>query len=71
MTNNHDADSRRSRYRWRYGPLRLALPWIAIVVGAILVVTHRDPVVLALGIGLIVVGIIAFFVYRFMAKRGI
>lgn len=62
---------RPSRYGWRYGPLRLVMPWVAIVVGVVLAATNRDPLLPIVGIGLIVLGIIAFFVYRFMAKRGV
>ncbi|MCJ1714463.1 hypothetical protein ACLBWP_16560 [Microbacterium sp. M1A1_1b] len=62
---------RPSRYQWRYGPLRLVMPWVAIVVGALLAIMNSDPVLRIGGIGLIVFGIILFFVYRFMAKRGV
>lgn len=67
------------RYKWRYGPLRLLLPWISIAVGGFWLVravldpkaTEDSPVFLILGISLIVLGIVAFLVYRWMAKRGI
>jgi hypothetical protein len=69
------------RHRRRYGPVRLVLPWIAIVVGAIMAVTRIDgldkrgedntAVLFLAGLGLVVLGVIAFFVYRWMAKRGI
>ncbi|MDN4650007.1 hypothetical protein [Curtobacterium sp. PsM8] len=51
--------------------MRLVMPWAAVVVGALLAVMHRTPVLLWAGIGLIALGVAFFFVYRFMAKRGI
>lgn len=62
---------RPSRYQWRYGPVRLVMPWAAVVVGVLLAVMHRTPMLLWAGIGLIALGVAFFFVYRFMAKRGI
>jgi hypothetical protein len=68
-------------YKWRYGPLRLTAPWIAIAAGLIAIVksvgglggVQKDATTVFLfgGIGLIVLGIASFFVYRWMAKRGI
>lgn len=62
---------RPSRYQWRYGPVRLVLPWAAVVVGILLAIMHRTPALLWAGIGLIILGVVFFFIYRFMAKRGI
>jgi hypothetical protein len=62
----------------RYGPLRLIAPWVAIGVGLLMVVKGfldlgrtGEPLFLYLGSSLVGLGIIAFFVYRWMAKRGI
>lgn len=76
MTNSSDDQEPRdgqrpSRYQWRYGPVRLILPLAAVVVGILLAIMHRTPELLWVGIGLIVLGVIFFFIYRFMAKRGI
>ncbi|MCP1502825.1 putative membrane protein [Curtobacterium herbarum] len=51
--------------------MRLVMPWAAVVVGVLLAVMHRTPVLLWAGIGLIALGAVFFLVYRFMAKRGI
>ncbi len=65
------------RYKWKYGPLRLAMPWIAVAAGLFLgirgLVTGADgnPLLTVVGFGLVALGVIAFFVYRAMAKRGI
>ncbi|GAB2464454.1 hypothetical protein HD599_000022 [Conyzicola lurida] len=69
-----------SRYKWRYGPLRLAMPWLAVAVGIGMAVKgglalapsgSGDPAFLYMGLGLVVLGIVAFFVYRWMARRGL
>ncbi|PJJ70727.1 hypothetical protein CLV46_0252 [Diaminobutyricimonas aerilata] len=73
-----DRDQPARRYKWRYGPLRLVLPWISIALGTfwtVRAVVDPDsdagsPLFVFLGIGLIALGIVAFFVYRWMAKRG-
>jgi hypothetical protein len=64
-------------YKWRYGPLRLVMPWLAIgggvvmtIRGALGLTENADLFFLILGVSLIVLGIAAFFVYRWMAKRG-
>jgi hypothetical protein len=73
-----ERDSRTSEPRkckWRFGPLRLALPWISVAAGIVMVIKgasgSSDPSFMALGFGLILLGVIAFFVYRAMAKRGL
>lgn len=80
MTDEKPEDAHRPprRYRWRYGPLRLVLPWVTIGVGILMAVRgltgsgpSQAPLDGPLGIGLIVLGIAAFFLYRWMAKRGI
>lgn len=64
--------------KWKYGPLRLAMPWIAVIVGLIVGVrgliddnSTGSPLFIAVGFGLAVLGVIFFFVYRWMAKRGV
>jgi hypothetical protein len=56
------------------------MPWLAIAVGIGMAVKglinmnmdrRGDAGFLFMGLGLIVLGMIAFFVYRWMAKRGI
>lgn len=61
------------KYKWRYGPLRLAMPWIALVVGAGMIIQgiNGNPLFVTLGIIAIAFGVIAFFVYRWMARKGI
>jgi len=68
------------RNRGRGGPLRGVLPYLAIAVGIFFAVTHLEGIVdgtgddLALfigGVGLAVLGVGAFFLYRWMAKRGV
>jgi len=69
------------RYKWRYGPIRLAMPWISVAVGILSVVrnsggigrggSHDTTFSFVFGLALIAAGIIFFFVYRWMAKRGI
>lgn len=65
------------RYKWRYGPLRLVMPWLAGIGGLLGVVkgvndlqTKGDPLFIYVGAGLIVLAVIFFFVYRWQAKRG-
>ncbi|MBT2486076.1 MULTISPECIES: hypothetical protein [unclassified Microbacterium] len=66
------------RYRWRYGPLRLIAPWIAAAVGVFLLVrgivdlqTRGEPLFIFVGAGLTALAIVFFFVYKWMAKRGV
>ncbi|TDX79097.1 hypothetical protein EDF35_2329 [Rathayibacter sp. PhB151] len=63
------------RYRWRYGPVRLVMPWLAIALGTFQTIRaatgEAGAVFLYLGPALIALGIVAFFVFRWMAKRGI
>lgn len=66
------------RYRSKYGPLRLVLPWVAVAVGLLVAVTHVGGIADGSGMGLFVggiavavLGVAAFFVYRWMARRGI
>ena len=77
--NSPNNDSQPRKYKWRYGPLRLTLPWLSIAVGIAMVVKGAiglgadgsgDPLFLILGSSLVVLGIVAFFVYRWMARRG-
>lgn len=74
-----DSTPRRFR-RMRYGPLRLVLPWLAIVAGITMSIGgglrlgatgDGDPLFLLLGASLVLVGIAAYFLYRWMANRRI
>jgi ABC-type enterochelin transport system permease subunit len=63
--------------RLRSTPLRDVVPWVAVVVGLLLVVRAMlgrdpgdDPVWLVTGIVLGVLGIVVFFVDRWQARRG-
>lgn len=68
------------KYKWRYGPLRIVMPWLYIAAGIVMAIKgafdlgtsdSAGPLFLILGASLSVLGIVAFFVYRWMAKRGI
>ena len=59
------------RYTWRSGPLRLVMPWLCIGVGSVMMVKNDSLLLFNVGLGLIVLGIIGFFIARWMAKRGI
>lgn len=59
------------RYAWRYGPLRLVMPWACVGFGVVMVVARTTLTHLWLGCGLVVLGVVAFFVFRWMAKRGL
>ena len=66
------------RYKWRYGPLRLVAPWVAALVGGVLVVRgiidlqeRGEPLFIYIGSGLVVLAAVFFFLYRWMAKRGV
>jgi hypothetical protein len=81
---NADEDQRdepdRQSTRWRYGPVRLISPWIAVAAGIFFVIRgtanlprpgNDGTTYIIVGVVLIVVGVIGFFVARWMAKRGI
>jgi len=64
----------------KHNPLRILTPWVAVAVGLLMVVLYLgslgagEPIsglYILIGPGLIVMGIVAFFVYRWMAKRGL
>ena len=73
-----DREPKRFR-KHRYGPVRLVLPWVSVAVGLFFVLIsinfwahHHDGTAnFWIGIGLVVLGIAAFFLYRWMAKKGI
>lgn len=72
-----DQETPPRRYRWRYGPMRLAMPVLAalgrlasIVRGIGDVQSHGDPLFVSIGAGLIVLAIISVFISRWQAKRG-
>ena len=59
----------------RFNPLRALLPWFAVAAGLYLTIRGAtggmDAIFVVLGPALVVLGIAAFFLYRWMAKRGI
>ena len=63
------------KYGWRYGPLRLVAPWACVAFGLFhtvkAVTGGMDSLFLVTGPILIMVGLAAFFIARWMAKRGI
>jgi hypothetical protein len=63
------------KYKWRYGPFRLVVPWACIAIGLFHTVRAAtggmDRLFLITGPILIAVGVAAFFIARWMAKRGI
>lgn len=76
MTHN-EGDSPPRRYRWKYGPLRLVMPWVCVVVGVGMVIKglatpqYDGTTFVVLGIGFVILGVAAAVVARWMAKRGI
>lgn len=65
-------------YKRRYGPLRLITPWVAAAVGVFLVArgvielqAQGEPLFIYVGSGLIVLAVAFFFLYRWMARRGL
>jgi uncharacterized membrane protein len=63
--------------RLRFNPPRDVLPWVAVVVGLVLVVRAAlgrspgdDTAWLVVGLALAAVGIVVFFVNRWQARRG-
>jgi hypothetical protein len=69
------------QYRWRYGPVRITMPWVCIALGILFTVRGSQGLsrsgdqntteLFWIGVGLIVLGVIGFFVARWMAKRGL
>ena len=47
------------------------MPWLCIGVGSVMMVKNDSLLLFNVGLGLIVLGIIGFFIARWMAKRGI
>jgi len=74
MSENEDATPRRFR-RMRFNPLRDVLPWVAVVVGIVFAIRaavgEMGSIFLILGPALSVFGVVAFIVFRWMARRGI
>jgi hypothetical protein len=76
---DEEADQTPRRFRTLHpNPLRDISPWVVVAVGILQAVrggidfAHGgSPVGLLMGIGLTVVGIIAFLVYRWLARRGL
>lgn len=73
-----DTTPRRFRRLPHGGPLRLLMPWICVIVGVAMAVkgaidlqVRGDGLFVVLGAGLVIVGVVAFFVYRWLEKRGL
>lgn len=79
MIDEDEATGTPRRFRTlRPNPLRNVLPWVAVVVGVVLIIRgavdvsrHDSPAQLLLGAGLAVIGLVVFFVNRWQAKRGL
>lgn len=77
MTSNDGGGQRGRWYKWKYGPLRLIMPWVCVIVGIGLTIkgiaSSEDDgaTFIALGVGFIVLGAAAALIARWMAKRGI
>ena len=75
------AEGRRVPKRFRrlkFNPLRDVLPLVAVLVGAFMAVqavvgvnNGGEPLLIYVGCGLVVVGVVMFFVNRWQAKRGL
>lgn len=63
------------KYKWRYGPIRLVAPWVAVAVGIFFAIQGATggmaSIFLITGPILCILGVAAFFLFRWMAKRGI
>ncbi len=76
MCDHEDEDSTPRRFRTlRFNPLRDLMPWIAVVMGIVFAIRAAAgsvaPMFLVIGPALVVIGIAAFFLFRWMGKRGI
>ncbi|WP_267423227.1 MULTISPECIES: hypothetical protein, partial [unclassified Curtobacterium] len=79
MTDEDETSGTPGRFRTlRPNPLRDVLPWVAVVVGVVLVVRgffgltdHHGPEQLFVGAGLSVIGLVVFFINRWQARRGL
>lgn len=79
MTDEDETTGTPRRFRTlRPNPLRDVLPWVAVVVGVVLIVRgvvdifrHNSPAQLLIGACLAVVGLVVFFINRWQAKRGL
>ena len=79
MTDEDETTGTPRRFRTlRPNPLRDVLPWVAVVVGVVLIVRgvvdisrHSSPAQLLIGACLAVVGLVVFFINRWQAKRGL
>jgi hypothetical protein len=79
MTDEDETTGTPRRFRTlRPNPLRDVLPWVAVVVGVVLIIRgvfdisrHDDPAQLLIGFGLAALGLVVFFVNRWQSKRGL
>lgn len=78
MTDEDETTGTPRRFRTlRPNPLRDVLPWVAVVVGVVLIVRgtvdvsrHDDPAQTLIGAVLAVIGLVVFFINRWQARRG-
>ncbi|MEK6311984.1 MAG: hypothetical protein V4755_14910 [Curtobacterium sp.] len=78
MTNEDETTGTPRRFRiLRPNPVRDVLPWIAVVVGVVLIIRgivagsgHDDPAQMLIGVGLAVIVLVVFFINRWQARRG-
>jgi hypothetical protein len=78
VTDEDEASGVPRRFRTlRPNPIRDVLPWVVIAVGVTLVfrgafeiVGDHGPGQLFVGVGLVVLGLVVFFVNRWQARRG-
>lgn len=77
MTNPDDRSQSGMHKRYKYGPLRILAPIVAVVVGVVMLFKGFtasggiDTLFVILGIGALVMAGAAVLVYRSMAKRGL
>lgn len=79
MTDEDETSETPRRFRTlQPNPLRDVLPWVAVVVGVVLIIRgvfdvsrHDDPARLLIGLGLAALGVVVFFVNRWQSKRGL
>lgn len=79
MTDEDETSETPRRFRTlQPKPLRDVLPWVAVVVGVVLIIRgifdasrHDDPTQLLIGFGLAALGLVVFFVNRWQSKRGL
>lgn len=79
MTDEDETTGKPHRFQTlRTNPPRDVLPWAAVVVGVVLILRgvvdlsrHDDPSGVLSGAGLVVIGLVVFFIKRWQARRGL